>query len=68
LRFISMMAVLQDRVLHGPRTHAGCLEKVAQDRLVSRLEPSDLVTSNRSRESEKLKINYYYYKNKNSNI
>lgn len=38
LRFISMMAILQDRVLHGPRTHAGCLEEVAQDRLVSRLD------------------------------
>lgn len=38
LRFIRMMAILKDRILHGPRTHAGCLEEVAQDRLISGLD------------------------------
>lgn len=38
LRFIRMMAVLKDRVLYSPRTHAGRLEEVAQDRLISGLD------------------------------
>lgn len=38
LRFVRVMAVLKDRVLHVPRTRHGRLEEVAQDRLISGLD------------------------------